>query len=86
MHSRLGHLTAVLSTKICPMDISTGKLDGGNSLTKFSSSQMTLDCLKVKKDKQHKKEGEKKREEARGGKEGRGGRRQRREVLLFSSL
>lgn len=45
------------------MDIPTGKLGGGNSLTKVPSSQEILDCLKVKKDKQHRKEEEKKRQE-----------------------
>lgn len=55
-----------------------GKLGRGNSLTKVPSSQMTLDCLKVIKDKEHRREGEGKREEVRGGKERRGGRRWKR--------
>lgn len=86
MHSKLGYLTAVL-VKNMPYGHTHRQTGWRKFLTKVSSSQVTLDCLKVKKtsstEKKTKERG-KRRVEAR--KKRRKKTEKRREVLMFTSL
>lgn len=86
LHSRLGQLTAVL-VKNMPYGHTHRQTGWRKFLTKVPSSQVTLDCLKMKKrqaaQKRRRKEGRGKR---RQGKKRRKKTEKRRKVLLFASL